>query len=213
MNSLIKNKKAIVFDWDGTLANTMEYKRANFVKLMSSFGPSEKDVENFHREFSGIPRRKLMQKCLESLAGRDLSEAELEQLSDKYTQMNMESSLSASPFADAKMFLEFAKGKFQLFVSSSSDPDELLKVVDNMSLFDCFDEVLGSRPGFGKGREHIAHIKSKYGYEKEDLIFFGDDKKDYELNHAAGVETFLLNRNNSSMNFPTIDSFERLIGG
>jgi phosphoglycolate phosphatase-like HAD superfamily hydrolase len=185
----------MVFDWDGTIADTMGYKRTNFIDLLAPFAPEKRDeIRDFHITNSGLPRRFLIIKTLEHICEQTPNSAEVEALSTNYTLMNLKSSINAKPFVDALEFIQLNSEKFLLFVSSSSDPEELTTVVAKMKMSHYFKEILGSRPGFSKGGEHFEFIQKKYDLDKNNIVFFGDDSKDLELGVNAQIRTILLNR-------------------
>src|SRR4051812_12869920 len=121
--------KAVVFDWDGTLFNSMSYKRSNFVALFEKFSIATDDLIHFHVTYSGIPRKELFNRCLEMYTGQKFSEIEYQAISEKYTMMNLESSKTTRPFEDVEPGLKLLSEKgLKLFVSSSSAHDELTNV-------------------------------------------------------------------------------------
>lgn len=192
--------KAIVFDWDGTLFNSMEYKRKNFVDLFSKYNISSDELIRFHTSESGIPRQDLFNKCLLQYTGTQFSHEEYELISQKYTLLNLHSSKTTSPFPDVKEGLEALKKRgLKLFVSSSSAHDELTEVTKHSGLNNYFDEVLGSQNQLKKGPGHIDYICKKYNLKKEELIFIGDDEQDLMLGKLANVRTVKIVRNNSNL--------------
>lgn len=187
-------KKALVFDWDGTLYDSATYKRENFIRLFSGEGLDPRALRSFHEARAGIPRRQLFSEALSAHARPVPDDAGYERLSDAYTLMNQTSAASAIAFPDALRFLEWAAGRYTLFVSSSSEPRELVAVVAAKIPATPFQEVLGSRPGFSKGMEHLAHIRTRYGFAQEELLVLGDDATDVALARAAGVDVLRVTR-------------------
>lgn len=187
--------KAVVFDWDGTLFNSMEYKRGNFVELFGNYSIPKDSLIEFHKTYSGIPRKDLFNKCLELFTKKTFSDSEYEIVSAKYTQMNLDSSIVVKPFDDVLSGLQSLKQKeLKLFVSSSSAHDELTEVSQNSGLRNLFEEVLGSRPNLNKGPEHINYLCHKFSLNKNEILFVGDDKQDLVLGEKAGVKTIRIHR-------------------
>lgn len=194
LRSLLERKKALVFDWDGTLFDSMKYKRTNIVRIFSGLGAEAADVERLHGELSGIPRRELFNVMIRRLFARDMSEAEYEDLSRSYTQLNNTSSEQARLFDDVSPALAVLAGGFLLFVSSSAVPEELLPTVRSQPVFHLFSGVYGSEADFTKGAAHIGRIRSHFGFALLEFLFIGDDVRDMDLAAAAGVDALRIVR-------------------
>lgn len=194
------NLKAIVFDWDGTLFDSMVYKRSNFIQLFESFGIGAEGLQDFHRKFSGIARKDLFQLCLRTFNLPELSADDYDRLSKTYTQMNLDASRLAKVFPDALNALTVLRQRgFQLYVSSSSAHDELLTVSASTPLRPLLSEVLGSKSDFQKGPAHINYFCEKYSYSKNQLLFVGDDEQDMVLAKAAQVRGVRIHRGNGAI--------------
>lgn len=201
MNDIrIKSKKAIIFDWDGTLFNSMEYKRENLVKIFTELGADREEIINLYTRLSGSPRRKIFSALFEVLFRENLSESRYRELSRRYTDLNLKNGLHAKLFDDVEESLKELKKRMPLFISSSSDPDELMAVVKATPVYNLFQEVNGSKEGFGKGYEHFEHIQSFFSLKPKDLLFIGDDIEDMNLAIGSNIDSIRILRNGS---FPT----------
>ena len=189
--------KAVIFDWDGTLFNSMEYKRENFTRLFEGHSISHRDLIDFHQKYSGIPRKELINKCLQHFQLQTLDDGAYQKISAKYTQMNIESSSQAVPFEDVEPGLMALKERgIKLFVSSSSAHDELTLVSKKSGMRPYFEEVLGSQHGLNKGPDHVDYLCQKYHLTKCEILFLGDDEQDLILGEKAGVKTLRIRRKN-----------------
>jgi phosphoglycolate phosphatase-like HAD superfamily hydrolase len=74
-----------------------------------------------------------------------------------------------------------------LFVSTSAAQDEMQPLAELFGVAGFTMELLGSRPGFSKGPEHVAYIQLKYDLLPGHMAMVGDDKNDLVLAHAAGI--------------------------
>jgi len=185
----ILDKAAIIFDWDGTLFNSMEYKMRNMIKIFTEIGASESETVLLYRKLSGVPREKLFKAMFNNLLGRSMTDGEYIHLSNTFTNLNIESSLNAKLFDDVIPAIKRLKILFCLFISSSSDHKELISVVKNNQIGECFEGVYGSKQEFNKGRGHFQHIMDKYQLKLQDLLFVGDDEQDMLIGKECGVDT------------------------
>ena len=185
----ILDKAAIIFDWDGTLFNSMEYKMRNMIKIFTELSVSEFEAVQLYRKLSGVPREKLFKAMFDKLLGRRMTDGEYIHLSNTFTNLNIESSLHAKLFNDVIPAIKKLKILFCLFISSSSDHKELASVVKNKQIEEYFVGVFGSKQEFNKGRDHFQHITEKYPLKLPDLLFVGDDEQDMLIGKECGVDT------------------------
>lgn len=188
--------KVLVFDWDGTLLDSVDYKKENLALVFSeAFDVDREKVQKMHDLFSGIPRRDLFQKIAHGVLERNLEDDEFLRLSNQFTLLNEQCSPMALLFPDVRPCLQFWHDKkIPLFVSSSSPEGELNEVVKNKGIRHYFDGVLGSRKNFSKGQAHFAEISKRTGMGLEGFVFVGDTMKDLELAKNTGVKSYRIQR-------------------
>jgi phosphoglycolate phosphatase-like HAD superfamily hydrolase len=76
-----------------------------------------------------------------------------------------------------------------LYVSSSAETEEIRAIAQIHGLDGFFQEIMGSRPGFDKGKEHIDFVLKKQGARKNQIIYVGDEPFDITIGREAGVLT------------------------
>lgn len=183
--------KAIIFDWDGTVVNTMQLKFQNlgivFAKIL---GANPTDVMKSYRMYSGIPRRELFDHIAQDTIGRNISDFEFNRLSASFTDTNIQSYKENDVFdSQTEETLKWLMNEgFTLFVSSSAIPFEIKELAKHLSIDGYFKEILGSKNDFKKGKSHISYIMEKYGYASSQLLFVGDEKADMRLSGRLGVQ-------------------------
>lgn len=187
---MTKKYKILVCDWDGTIANSMDYKRANICKIFAKYSWSNSEkVSEIHERLTGIPRFELFNEISLELNHKRLAILEYETLSEEYTRLNIESAKKSVGFQDAISCLKNLKEKIPIYVSSSAAKKEVEQSAKNLKLDSYFRRILGSEPGFSKGPEHIEYIAKSEKVKIDDILFIGDDMKDLVLGEAAGVRS------------------------
>lgn len=195
--------KILLFDWDGTLVNTLDIKVRHAGQLFAAqFGVAPQAVEQAYRRYSGIPRRQLFAAICQDLGLPQLEEALYQQLSARFTQVNQAAfSDPATPgllSADTVSVLErLQQAGIILYVSSSADPLEIRQTARVLGLAEIFarsgGEILGSQPGLNKGPEHVAYILNRHRLPStaqlplDAVAMVGDEPADIRLAHQAGV--------------------------
>ena len=206
MKSLsLKNKKIFVFDWDGTLLDSMSIKANNFIRTIVKLVEANvknkpelsKDIDILYREFSGLPRKILYENVIMNL-GLNVSSFNYSDFDREFTELNKSCLINANIFNDAYYFLNYLIRKDKILFISSSVPQEELNYFTNKIIDDClikkFSGIFGSEINFSKGKEHIRFILKETGHCMEELVFIGDDIFDYNLSRQAGADFILINR-------------------
>jgi phosphoglycolate phosphatase-like HAD superfamily hydrolase len=185
----------VLFDWDGTLIDSLPAKVRNAGRLFQQeFGISPEDVALAYRRVSGIPRKQLFASICADNGLPLLDDEAYQRLSRRFTEMNLASltdpgakGIVAQETIDTLRLLKASS--YPLYVSSSADPQEIRKAASALGLDDFFIELMGSLPGFGKGAQHVAHVLQSQAARPEQLVFVGDEPADITLGRAAGVRT------------------------
>jgi|SRR3989338_8726565 len=185
-----KAAKVIVFDWDGTLFDSMDNKTRNMgLVFHHHFDFSEKEVVALYCRYSGIPRRELFAQILADLGGgRILEEDVFQNLSQEFTRLNQEANRGAKLFPDVKPCLDLLchSGR-SLYISSSSPAEELRPLTEQTEITSYFRAVFGSTPEFNKGEEHWREVCRLEKCTLNELLFVGDDEQDAVLAERNNV--------------------------
>lgn len=182
--------RAIVLDWDGTVVLSLDLKVENAAQLFARrLGAAPDAVRQSYRRHSGVPRRALFERISEDCLGRGLTEGEFAGLSDAFTEANLRTIAAAAPLRpNLRPAVEAIRARScVVVVSSSASEEELWALAPALGIAALFDELLGSRPGFSKGPEHVAHVRARYGVEPNEIAAVGDEPRDMALFGAAGV--------------------------
>jgi len=225
MDLNLKNKEVFIFDWDGTIFDSMDIKVKNFIETLTKLTGSgindhvfRSRIKFLYEKYSGLPRKILFENILREVNIK----SELVKYSDfnrNFSRLNKTNLLKAKIFKDAKSFLNLlVKNKRDIFISSSMPQGELIFFTSkklNEDLRQNIKGILGTRNNFSKGNSHFEFIENNTGYKRERFLFIGDDLYDYKMSRDAEVDFILINRTLkkcSISNILEINSFNELGG-
>ena len=175
------NKKVAIFDFDGTIVDSMdEFADIAAVVLDEFYGTPKSQGRADYMSTSGIP----FFQQLELLHPKDKRNIDA---SAAFEERKMVTYLQKPVYPDVPKALFELKNIGILTVVSSNNFEERVKEYLGVNSLD-FDMVLGFRDGFAKGHEHFEYVRSNLGVENKDIIFVGDSVKDAERAKDEGID-------------------------
>lgn len=167
--------RAVIFDFDGTLADSMPFLQNIGVEIMMKhFGVSKEDATERYVTTTGLPYEHQIKM---NFPDDPRNEAAIEE----FEQLKIERIFEQELFPDAEDTVrELCERGFDVFVSSSTFQPTIEEYFRRKGILDLFKAIVGYKPGFEKGADHFNHISSTYNLHFDDMIFVGDSLKDYE---------------------------------
>lgn len=181
----------ILFDWDGTLIDSLDIKVHNAGALFEEvFGTPHARIEAAYRQHSGIPRRQLFDAICADNGLPSLSDEQFGELGRRFSKMNRATISKVAVSQDVISALKtLTERGYPLYVSSAAEPAEVRDVARALELDGFFCDILGSVHGFTKGLPHIEHVLRRYNARRSNVVFVGDEPADVVLGREAGVLT------------------------
>ncbi|MBU4484331.1 HAD hydrolase-like protein [bacterium] len=176
-----KTKKVFVFDFDGTIVDSME----NFAVLAGQIitethGLDFEEGRRRYIETSGIPFFQQLELIFPDDSRNNVAanRFEIEKLKNYFAE---------SVYDDVKSTLLYLKGKGFKTVVSSNNFQEVVDDFVKRAALD-FDMVLGFQDGFAKGRDHFIRICHTFNITPDEIVFVGDSLKDAERAYGYNVD-------------------------
>jgi len=167
--------KAIVFDFDGTLADSMPFLESIGVEVMIKyFRVTHKEATTKYRSTTGLPYEQQVKINFPDNPKNNEAIEEFEHL--KITRI-----FDQVLFHDAEDTVRRIKDLgIEVFVSSSTFQPTIEEYFRRLGIFSLFKAILGYRPGFEKGADHFNHIHENFDVPYDKMVFVGDSLKDFE---------------------------------
>lgn len=178
--------KAIFFDFDGVLADSVDVKTNAFAKLFEKFGSEiQAKVVEHHRNNGGMTRKDKFVYYHQNYLKKSLDHVEMEQLCNAFSELVVDNVVAAPEIPGAEKFLKKWYNIVKCFVVSATPDDEIKKIVKRRGIDVYFKEILGSSRS---KTEHVNNLLDKYNFNSKQCLFFGDAGSDYQAAIETGVD-------------------------
>ncbi len=174
--------KAVIFDFDGVIADTLSFTFKEIVKnswLLSTKNKSEEKIIEKIRESN---YRKLMKDFKINWLKLPLILFLVKRAQYKL----FEQIENFKPFKNIKNVLNFIKkNNLKLFLVSSNIKKNIEKFLNHHQI-NYFDEIYTPKNFFGKDRIFLEILK-KYQLKKDEVVYIGDELRDLQAAKKAGI--------------------------
>lgn len=183
-------KKAVIFDLDGTLSNTLASIKycADMAVGPLGFGPYTTDQ---YKYFVGEGSANLIRRCL--IAGGDEKLVHFEEAFSRYQEIFREYCMyQVRPYDGIVELLDALKNRgVRLGVLSNKPHAEAVNVVETLFGAGFFHVVCGQQPGVAikPSPEGVFRILDQLGLSPEEILYLGDTCTDMQTGKAAGAFT------------------------
>ena len=178
--------RAVAFDFDGVIAESVDVKTQAFARIFADSGPAiVQKVVAYHLEHGGVSRVKKFRYCYRHYLNRELPNNELEALCDRFRELVFNGVVAAPlvPGALEAIRQLHSDGLLQ-FIVSGTPRDELEEIVALRKMRQYFAGVFGSPERKG---ELLQSILADHRLQASEVLFIGDSMTDYEGARISGV--------------------------
>ena len=137
--------KAIIFDFDGVIAESVNVKTEAFSKMYAQYGNTiAEKVASHHLSHGGISRFEKFKLYHKEFLGIELTNQDIMALANKFSKLVVQKVIDA-PYVPGS--LEFIKDNYKyydLFISTGTPEDEMKKILSRKGIRNYFKSVHGS---------------------------------------------------------------------
>ena len=178
--------KALILDFDGTIADTQQSILHTMKFVADSFNIKEID-ETLIKSLIGLPLKTTFEKAFA------LDENSIQQATIMYRKHYNEIAIDTiSLFENVKNTLgDFYRQGIQLNVASSKGKEALTKILKKHQVYELFSFVGGEEDVKAKkpSPEIVNLIMSRHNYDSKECLVIGDTVFDIEMGQRANVDT------------------------
>ena len=173
----MKKLRALIFDFDGVIAESTDIKKDAFAFLFRAYPKETVDrVVSYHMQHGGISRFKKFDYIYREILNKKLTPQGKNKLGKQFAGFVYKKVVSCDYVKGAYEFLKKFHVDFKLFIVSGTPEKEIRAIVKKRRLDDFFVEVLGAPQSKVLLNKNIL---SKYGFKPGEVIYVGDSQDDY----------------------------------
>ncbi len=182
--------KALIFDFDGVIAESISVKTEAFKFMYLKYGQNivQQVIDHHHRN-GGMSRFEKFKHYHSQFLNKKLSQVEILDLADSFSDLVVQKVIKSKNVPGVLSFLKEAGKKYKLFISTGTPEDEINLILQGKGIKSYFEKVYGSP---SKKTEHIKKIKNNYSYKSNNLVFFGDSITDLCAANSTNVPFILI---------------------
>ncbi len=177
--------KAIIFDYDGVIAESVNVKTEAFSELYKPYGEDiVKKVTVHHKANGGISRFEKFKIYHKKFLGQDINQDKVDELASKFSQLVLQKVIDSPFVPGAYEFISDNYQNYDFFISTGTPTEEMEIILKTNNIRKFFIEVYGSPE---KKDIHVRKILGKYGYKNNEVVFIGDALTDRNAARTNGI--------------------------
>lgn len=176
--------KAIIFDFDGVIVESMDIKAKAFVYLFKDYPEHVDKIVKWHILHGGISRFEKFEHIYKNILHLPFSKKLKNELGKKFKDFVYQEVISCPFVKGAQEFLNKYYQKLSFFIVSGTPQEEIVSIVKKRKLSKFFIAVFGAPT-----RKDVlsSRILNKFNLKPKEVIFVGDSIDDYEAVQKNGI--------------------------
>lgn len=180
---LVRDAKALAFDFDGTLVDSNAIKWRAFEACFADFPAQREEILAYCLGHHAVPRSDKFRYVYERILRLPYTEAAAGRLHERFDSLTTEQIAVAPEIPGASRFLSWARRHHATALLSSTPHETLLDILDRRGWSDLFAAVRGAP--VAKGAWLRAWCE-RHAFGAAEVMVFGDTAEDAEAAARAG---------------------------
>lgn len=182
------DKKAIIWDWNGTLLNDIQVCISCMNMLLQDRNIQQLTKETYRRIFT-FPVKEYYK-----AAGIDFAKEPFEKPAMEFINLYHKNLHRAELFAGVQEVLKhFQQKGFHQSILSAMEHESLIVSLRNTGIFDSFNEISGIDNHYAHSKLEIGEeLLERINYIKSEMLLIGDSLHDKEVADKLGIDYVLI---------------------
>lgn len=177
--------RAIAFDFDGLLVESVEVKTRAFARLFAAEdAKTVQRIVTYHLKNGGVSRFQKFETIYRDILKRPLTPNKFKTLCKQFAEYVVEEVVAAPWVEGAKQFLAQNCERYQFFVISGTPEEELQEIVRRRGIEKFFLEVLGA-----PRTKQVLLLETMWRHRlaPSEFVFLGDSETDWIAARQTGI--------------------------
>ena len=189
--------KAIIFDFDGVIVESVDIKTKAFARLFEQEGREVVEkVVDYHLKNGGMSRFDKFRYYYKEILNRPLPEQKFEELCNSFSELVMEEVVNAPYVKGSKEFLDKYYNVYPCFVATGTPQEEIDEIIKQRGMIHYFKKVFGAPK---KKDVIVRDIINGYSLNPYEVIYVGDAMSDYQAAYENSVRFIARIHDNESI--------------
>lgn len=187
---MIKN---IFFDFDGVILDSMDIRDYGFKTILSPYDRFNKmkDFIKYHRFNAGLSRFHKIRYFFKEYLDEEISDEKVNEMAEEFSKIMRKELIDKKYLIKQTVeFMEKNYLKYNFYIVSGSEQEELRYICKNLGIEIYFKEILGSPI---HKNELVKMTVEKDKLNSEESILIGDSINDYEAAESNGLDFYGFN--------------------
>jgi len=187
--------KAIFFDYDGVLVESVDIKTNAFGRLFESEGEDVvKRVVSYHLDNTGVSRFEKLRYIYKEILSQQLKEEVFQDLCRRFSKLVVDEVVKAPYVIGAREFLENYAQEYRCFIVSATPHEEIEQIIIRRNLKKHFAGIYGAPQ---KKADIVKKTIVIDGLMPKQAVYIGDALSDYKAANTNSVN-FIARINNNN---------------
>ena len=190
--------RALIFDFDGVICDSVDVKTQAFATLYSNYGVEiQQMVVDYHLLHGGISRFEKIKYFEEIILQRKTNETGINILAEQFSTLVKDKVIASQYIKGADVFIKKYSNLIPQYICTGTPENEILEILKKKGIDIYFRSIYGSP----KSKEEILdEIISDSKLHPSEMIYFGDAITDF--NAAGKFKIPFIGINNINTTFP-----------